>query len=594
MKKLKELPLNSLVIDLKSTFMGHPVVWVRTSITSEHVLSIQPEDSVPLYAYYILGRVGQRAYQKSLRGDQEISDFAKKVVSRGILPNMSLRFLNAADTSWNVNRLFEEIRGIPEYVTMDLSATNVQKGHSGNNYLDEYRPLPQTQEGFMKHLSQLFRQSLMTPVERLRNFHFEIYENPGQVQSVVFPTPPKVLPLIHYLTPSHPSSNWLAKSKVHQAFLDYVRERKYNPPKTEKFSSGNDSGKYLINTMYKNGSGGIFQEISSEAIKPFVFVNEDTLVSDEPLYVDRSGGEELNCYVLFPNDLPKISGEDENLGAKNDAFDIIYQVSDADSVTVTERLNGNTLRTLQNAPKNENLTISVSREQLFALPLHSQNTIEIRVDDGKGGISYRRYTFRRTNSAPVISGDDQELGEKTQPFSVSFSATDQENDAMSAKLYFDDKLLKTYETLPSEEVQTYEISKLDFVQLNSTEPHKIRIEVRDKNAATSIRNLTFTRRVRRLRYQLTKETDQMAKQIIISPTWFIAEGAVAKVEVCNNALDEHPTWENATEQVKEERQFNFTNQTKTAAHWAVGVQITIEKAAATQTSWLAGFGGGYK
>lgn len=296
------------------------------------------------------------------------------------------------------------------------------------------------------------------------------------------------------------------------------------------------------------------------------------------------------------NEAPVISGEDVHLGAKNDSFDVSYQVTDQsqDSIKVIERLNGTTIRSIDNAPKGEVLTISISREKLFSLPLDSENTIEISADDGKGGISYRRYTFQRTNSAPQISGNDQDLGEKMQPFSISFSATDQENDAMSAKLYLDDKLLKTYETLPSAEEQSYEISKLDFVQLNSTEPHKIRIEVRDKNAATSIRNLTFTRRVGRLRYQLTKETDQMAKQIIISPTWFIAEGAIAKVEVCNNAMDEHPTWENATEQVLQDRQFNFTNQTKTAEKWAVGVQITIERGEATETSWLAGFGGAYK
>ncbi|MDO4719620.1 MAG: hypothetical protein Q4A78_03075 [Peptostreptococcaceae bacterium] len=293
------------------------------------------------------------------------------------------------------------------------------------------------------------------------------------------------------------------------------------------------------------------------------------------------------------NDAPVISGQDANLGAKNDAFDISYQVTDRDNVRVVEKINGTTIRSLDNAPKGETLTISVSREKLFSLPLNSDNVIEISADDGKGGVAYRRYTFRRTNSAPQISGEDSDLGQKTQPFSVSFSAADQENDPMSAKIFLSDKLLKTYDSLVSAQENSFLIPKLEFVQLPRG-AHRVRIEVQDQNAATAMRNLSFSRDVGRLSYTLTRATDQKARQIILAPTWFVAEGATAKVEVCNNALDELPAWENMTEKLQNDQVYTFVNQDKTAEQWAVGVRITIERAQATATSWLAGFGGAYK
>ena len=294
--------------------------------------------------------------------------------------------------------------------------------------------------------------------------------------------------------------------------------------------------------------------------------------------------------------VPCISGDDGSLGAKADAFDLVYQVTepDGDTVTITEKLNGEVLRTINNAPLEESLTIAISREQLYSMELEQTNTIEIKADDGKDGIVFRRYTFQRTNSAPQIDGEDLDLGEKNEPFSVNFSALDAENDDMNAKIYLNNQLLKSIDSLASGQIYSFEISKLDFIKLNGNEMNNIRIEVQDSNDATSIRNLTFIRSVEKIEYVFVKETDAMATQILITPTWHVAEGAEGKVWVCNNVYDDVPTWEDATIVSLQGTHFNFNNETKTAATWGIGVKISIEKRTATELSWLAGFGGAYK
>src|SRR5699024_8954168 len=62
------------------------------------------------------------------------------------------------------------------------------------------------------------------------------------------------------------------------------------------------------------------------------------------------------------NTAPLISDKDRNLGNKNAPFDITYQVSDpeGDNVSITEKLNNTTIRTLANAPQNSNLNLVIS------------------------------------------------------------------------------------------------------------------------------------------------------------------------------------------------------------------------------------------
>lgn len=301
--------------------------------------------------------------------------------------------------------------------------------------------------------------------------------------------------------------------------------------------------------------------------------------------------------TVINNTAPTISGSDSNLGDKNLGFLVTYQVDDidtADSLVVTEKLNGSTIKTINGAPRNQDLEIEITNEKLFSLALNSENTIEIKVDDSQGGIAYRRYTFRRTNTAPIISNQDEGLGQKTEPFSIDFSVSDNEGNSITVKTYLNNILKEEYQAEDGV-TNTFTITKDDWFKLPIGQ-HNIKIEATDEHGATAIRNYTFERYDDKIQFALKTpiETDIMASKILVTPTWTIPAGAVAKIEACNNGFDEVPVWEDITSQVNISRHYNFTNDTKTAEKSGINIRFTIEKGTATEQAIINGFGGAFE
>ncbi|WP_346298550.1 hypothetical protein [Alistipes sp.] len=312
---------------------------------------------------------------------------------------------------------------------------------------------------------------------------------------------------------------------------------------------------------------------------------------------DGQGGTATRTWTFTrTNSAPTISGVDTNLGDKNLAFAYQYTVNDADgdTLTVKEELNDTELRTINNAPKGETLSISITAEQLYNLALNSVNTLKITVTDGKGGTAYRRVTFKRTNSAPSISGQDTDLGLKTGNFAEQYVVTDVEGDNVVVTEFIDDKQIRSYQaTLGKSE--TIELSRAAWLTLTNG-AHQLRVEAVDGNFATSVRVWTFSKAEKVIEFQLAapEETDERASKILITPTWK-TEGATVLVEACNNAFDDVPTWEDITAMVFLNRVFNFTNTTKTAAKWGVNVRFKLIKNDGYDGEVsVSGFGGAFE
>lgn len=296
------------------------------------------------------------------------------------------------------------------------------------------------------------------------------------------------------------------------------------------------------------------------------------------------------------NAAPTISGTDQNLGDKNRGFQITYQVNDADNdaLTVTEKLNGAVIRTLNNPPKNQNITLDFTDQQLYTLPLNSTNTLVIEAKDPAGAIAYRTYTFRRTNTAPLISGVDENLGLITEPFSRNYSVTDAEGDTVVVQEKIDGNLIRSYvATLGSTNTVAL---PLDVWFTLPNGHHVLTVEATDANVATTVRSFSFEKNEMKIKFELLHpfETDARATKILVTPSWE-TEGAEIKVEACNNAFDANPTWENITAQVIINRVFNFTNTVKTADKWGVNIRFEITKYPEyTGTVAIRGFGGAYE
>lgn len=312
---------------------------------------------------------------------------------------------------------------------------------------------------------------------------------------------------------------------------------------------------------------------------------------------DGQGGTATRTWTFTrTNSTPTISGVDTNLGDKNLGFTHSYTVDDADgdTLTVTEQLNAETLRTINNAPIGESLDLTVTAQKLYSLTLNSVNTLTVTVTDGKGGTAYRRLTFKRTNSAPNISGQDKDLGLKTGSFAENYSVTDVEGDNVVVSEFVDNVKIRTYQATLGQQA-TLELTREKWLTLTNGS-HQLRVEAVDGNFATSVRVWNFSKKETVIAFQFPapEETDARATKVLITPTWK-TEGATAKVEACNNAFDAVPTWEDITPMVAINRVYNFLNTSKTAAKWGVNVRFTITKNAGFEGEVsISGFGGAYE
>lgn len=312
---------------------------------------------------------------------------------------------------------------------------------------------------------------------------------------------------------------------------------------------------------------------------------------------DGQGGTATRTWTFTrTNSTPTVSGVDTNLGDKNLGFTHSYTVDDADgdTLTVTEQLNTETLRTINNAPVGESLGLTITAQKLYSLTLNSVNTLTITVTDGKGGTAYRRLTFKRTNSAPNISGQDKDLGLKTGSFAESYSVTDVEGDNVVVSEFVDNVKIRTYQATLGQQA-TLELTREKWLTLTNGS-HQLRVEAVDGNFATSVRVWNFSKKETVIAFQFPapEETDARATKVLITPTWK-TEGATAKVEACNNAFDAVPTWEDITPMVAINRVYNFLNTSKTAAKWGVNVRFTITKNAGFEGEVsISGFGGAYE
>ncbi len=312
---------------------------------------------------------------------------------------------------------------------------------------------------------------------------------------------------------------------------------------------------------------------------------------------DGKGGTATRVWTFQRvNAVPTISGSDQNLGDKNLGFQIDYTVNDTDSdtLTVTEKLNSETLRTINNAPKGQTLTVEISNEKLYSLGLNSVNTIQISVSDGKGGTAYRTYTFKRTNTSPGISGTDTDLGQQAGAFSKTYTITDVEGDTVIVTEKIDDAVIRSYTAQLGTEATITLTEETWLMLTNGT--HALKIEAVDGNFATSIRVFNFTKNETEILFEFPTpfQTDAMATKVLVTPTWHV-EGAEAHVYACNNAFDDNPTWEEITPQVVINRVYNFINATKTATNWGVNVRFHIVKNPGYEGEVsISGFGGAFE
>lgn len=195
------------------------------------------------------------------------------------------------------------------------------------------------------------------------------------------------------------------------------------------------------------------------------------------------------------------------------------------------------------------------------------------------------------NSAPVISGEDENLGNKSASFTVDYTVDDADTgDTLTVTEKVDTTTIRTINNAVRGQTYTLDLSSI-WTNL-SLGSHTITITVDDGNGGTATRTYTFTKTDDRIKFTLKNpiETSIAAKKIVVSGVLTIPAGTTLSVKACNNAFDASPTWEDITQKFLNREAHTFDNTSKTATKWGIDIQFEILKGTATEQIIVDGFG----
>lgn len=184
------------------------------------------------------------------------------------------------------------------------------------------------------------------------------------------------------------------------------------------------------------------------------------------------------------------------------------------------------------------------------------------------------------NTDPVISGSDQNLGAKTDPFTYDYTVTDSE--AASQTLTVTETVtngtetitLRTY-TATSGTQNTADLSDVWLRLLTGS--HVLKIYVTDGAGGSAIRLITFSRTVTRIAASRAIATDAKVEKVFLSlyPADHPAD-ATLHVEVTNNPFDDSPAWEDITSKVGK-FVHTFTNTTVASSSYGLAYRFYMTK-----------------
>lgn len=318
------------------------------------------------------------------------------------------------------------------------------------------------------------------------------------------------------------------------------------------------------------------------------------------------------------NTAPTISllSPDNNLTLPEGAtLSVQGSATDTDSgnvITVKYKINNGTARAIASNVSNGSAPLSFTHTLTYSnkrirdgaadatgsdLAENTNHTLTVWAEDDQGGKSSEiTRTFRVIhNRAPVISDENRDLGNVEAIPVISYSVNEPEQNPFTVTEKINNQTIRTFSGVAGQEEQLT-IPHDMWIRLEPGVPHTISVTATDNQGMSSTRSFTFTRLVQEIMLDgLVEpfETDIAAERILLTPDWQLPLGAEVLVEVCNNAFDDEPVWEDCTIPAKMGRGYAFLNTEKTADKWGVNFRFRIRKGSSTSETSFSGIGGAY-
>ena len=334
---------------------------------------------------------------------------------------------------------------------------------------------------------------------------------------------------------------------------------------------------YNVRVVYSDGALYIYYVdayYGNVGVRPALNLSSSILVSDSP----DSDGAYTIVWNQAPTTPPSITVPDEVRSGKTAEISWAASV-DPEGGAITYELE----RSINSGAWTNIYTGSATSYDDTGVGT-SANTVQwrVRAKDVNGAYSgYTSSTVKTVvhNVDPTISGSDTDLGTVTSPPSMAYTVNDQDtDDELTVVESLDGNEIRTIEDAVRNQTYTFALTEAQFAALSNGQ-HTMQVKVTDTLGNSATRTTTFTRSVTGIEYIVGPiETDAAAEKILVSLQYYAAAEDVV-VSVCNNAFDDNPTWELATIGLKH----IFSNATKTAEKWGVGVKVQISKSTGYDT-----------
>lgn len=322
-------------------------------------------------------------------------------------------------------------------------------------------------------------------------------------------------------------------------------------------------------------------------VRPALNLLSTTEVSDT---ADSDG-----CYTVIPNSAPSspasIAVPSTIYGGKSNPISW-SSATDVDGDTITYHLECSI-----NGGAYTQIYSGTSATYAHLVPFGTTSVAyRVKATDPSGESSAYTTSTTKTvvnNNAPVISGEDSNLGVKSSGFTGTYTITDANNNAVTVTESIDGVQIRALVATLGQAI-TYGVTGNTWLALPNGS-HTLTIRATDGIDST-VRTYTFTKLVESftIRNSTPWVSSTMPSRIMLVITRNIPSAATFKVEVCNNGYDASPTWEDATEAVKSGLVHVFSNTTKTASSWGVLIRVTVNRNGATGACYVSAIGGNFE
>lgn len=226
-------------------------------------------------------------------------------------------------------------------------------------------------------------------------------------------------------------------------------------------------------------------------------------------------------------------------------------------------------------------------------------TYRVKAYDSNGAESEYVTSAKRVvnnNQPPEITSESlEDLGIKTGAFEIKYKITDPDVGQTLTVTEYVNGVSKRNFSATSGSTYTLNITAEEWQQLLNGS-HQIKIVGLDSEGGTGEKIFTFSKNETEILLELKDPlpADALITKTIISIVKTIPEGAIFKVEVCNNAFDDTPAWEDVTNAVERNGKIFFTNETKTAADWGYNIRVSIKRNSTQGDCFISSIGGNYE